>query len=336
MRLAPIACALAGCGTFEDPAIVLDLRVLAMKAEILEPGISQGLGPEQVIEIDPAHPPTPSEVLSQLRTTTVCALVADPGQSRRLRWSMTMCLLDDEGRCDRTRPYHEVGNGLLEDPDETLLDPQLCADIVPDERMFEVLFDAQQTDPLRGLGGIDFVIELRIGGELADRTKDLYASKKLRVSPRIPETRQANHNPFVDVLDGQQRGDSILIPRDLRCATAARTNAAPEFAAGSKITLYPEEPSGVREDYVVPTLDGHTARLTETVSYQWLAGQGAFSDEITGGGHDVLGNQSLLGTEWHAPAPELIQQPTLVPIWLVQRDERLGVSWFETCVEVVP
>jgi hypothetical protein len=37
---------LVGCGSFEDPAIVLDLRVLAMRAE----------PPEQLFPVDPAQP----------------------------------------------------------------------------------------------------------------------------------------------------------------------------------------------------------------------------------------------------------------------------------------
>ncbi len=85
---------LAGCTTFEDPTIVLDLRVLAMTANI----------PDQVVDVDLAMP-MPAEILDQLQNTDVCALVADPAHERFLRWSMTLCLLDEEGRCDRTLPF---------------------------------------------------------------------------------------------------------------------------------------------------------------------------------------------------------------------------------------
>lgn len=335
MRYVVLACLLVGCTTFEDPTIVLDLRVLAMKAELTKesPRANQRLGPEQVIDLDPEHPPTPSEVLAQLEPTEVCALVADPGRSRRLRWSMTMCLLDDEGRCDLTRPYREVGNGLLEDPEEH---PQnLCVTVIPDQRMFEVLFSAQQTDVLKGLGGIDFVIELQIGGELAERANDIYASKKLRVSPRIPADRQPNHNPYIQFLDGAKVGLDVAIPR-IPCGAVTEDTQLPRILAGTTLTLFPVEPESAREDYMVPTLDGHIAQLTETITYQWLAGRGSFSDATTGGGHDILGNQSLLGTEWHPPNRNVLDHAILVSIWMIQRDERLGVSWFETCVEVVP
>jgi len=48
--------ALAACHTFQDPNVVVDLRVLAMKATL----------PEQVIDIDLTNPPAPAALLPQL------------------------------------------------------------------------------------------------------------------------------------------------------------------------------------------------------------------------------------------------------------------------------
>jgi len=81
------------------------------------------------------------------------------------------------------------------------------------------------------------------------------------------------------------------------------------------VTLYPDETNGTREVYYAPTLSGGSELLTETLTYQWLATAGGFSDATTGGGHDILGNQSLLGTVWqHArrhrgDARELLGHP---------------------------
>ena len=58
--------------------------------------------------------PSAADILDQLQPTTVTALIADPGAGRPLRWSMTLCLLDDEGRCDRARPYQELGAGVID------------------------------------------------------------------------------------------------------------------------------------------------------------------------------------------------------------------------------
>lgn len=98
------------------------------------------------------------------------------------------------------------------------------------------------------------------------------------------------------------------------------------------MTLFPVEESTTREDYVTPGLDGSSNDVTETISYQWLATDGSWSDNTTGGGHDPLGNQSLLGSDWRAP--NLAGGEKLVTLWMIQRDERLGTSWAEGCYRV--
>jgi hypothetical protein len=57
---------------------------------------------------------------------------------------------------------------------------------------------------------------------------------------------------------------------------------------------------------------------------------------MTGGPRDLAGNQAPLFTDWGAPRAEDIGEGLDVPIYLVQRDERLGATWYETCVHVVP
>ena len=102
---------------------------------------------------------------------------------------------------------------------------------------------------------------------------------------------------------------------------------------GDVVTLFPNEANDTRENYAVPGLDGTTILLEESVSYQWLTTYGGWSDETTGGGHDILGNQSLLGSDWTAPFTNTELDVTL---WMIQRDERFGVTPIETCITVVP
>ena len=87
MRRALLALALAGCDTgFEDPEIVVDLRHLAAVAE----------PPEVVLPFDPSDPRAPApEAFGEVE---VCALVADPGASRRLAWQMDVCPPSGDGR----------------------------------------------------------------------------------------------------------------------------------------------------------------------------------------------------------------------------------------------
>lgn len=339
MRALAIAALLAGCTTFEDPTIVLDLRVLAMTAEIMPSDRSPfaGLGPDQVVDVDLAMP-MPAEILEQLEPTSICALVADPGQQRSLRWSMTLCLLDEEGRCDRTLPFVELGSGVIADPETAATAQRPCGNIEPTAygpTILAMLREAVEANPVQALGGIDYTVVFTIGA-VDDRSTDVYATKRLRVSPRIPAERRPNLNPSYAFVDAARAGGiSVMLPGTSvasgRCAELNEFNL-PDLAPGDRLTLFPIETEGTREDYVVPTLDGKTAMLTETVTYQWFANYGAWSDEFTGGGHDVLGNQSLLGSDWLAPGN--VTGTLVVSLWMIQRDERYGVQFFETCVKV--
>src|SRR5207237_5068334 len=113
--------------------------------------------------------------------------------------------------------------------------------------------------------------------------------------------------------------------------------AAPiELAAGQTLRLEPIEPASVREVYTVPTLDGGEQQFTESLTYQWLASAGSFSEGSTGGPRDVVGNPAPLFTDYKAPPARDLAGPTDVQLWIVQRDERLGAEWYEACVRVVP
>jgi hypothetical protein len=319
------ALAAAGCGSFQDPNVVVDLRVLAIRSD----------PPDQVIDVDLSQPPDPAALLAELVPTQVCALVADPAQQRRLVWSMTICPLTSDDRCDDDRPQYQVGSGVIDDPDTTVPEPALCATVMPDLALLGVLIDVLNGDELRGLGGLDYAAQLRIGEESGDRDLDVYATKTLRVSPRIPMNRIANTNPSIAELDASfnTAGSSDVPLAPGRCVE----NPSPAvIAPGIKLRLIPIETPGAREAYVVPTLDGRSEMFTESLTYQWTAGDGGFSRGTTGGTHDLAGNAPALFSDFKSPAAGDITGPTDVAIWLVQRDERLGVQWYESCVRVMP
>jgi hypothetical protein len=320
----------AGCSTFEDPDIVLDLRVIAMQAQ----------PPEQVVDVDLANPPQPADILAQLGPSRVCAIVADPGHDRNLRWSMRLCKLDVGGRCDGDGVY--LADGIMPDPDltwttdgnGTRLRRTACADVPADGNLLGVLLDALKGDGLQGLGGIDYGVVLRIGGEEASPMLDVFATKTLRVSPRIPADRTANRNPDVTTYDFDTLGMGLKLGHcDFDDLSPAGKNVV---NPGQDIQLNPNESPGAREMYTVPTLDGNTRTFTEALTYQWLATYGRFDNGTTGGPHDAFGNPAQVYTDWHAPTRDEISGPTAVSIWIIQRDERLGVHWDETCMLVVP
>ncbi|CAN5693444.1 hypothetical protein BH11MYX3_BH11MYX3_14460 [soil metagenome] len=331
--LALVICVVAGCTTFEDPSVVLDLRIVAITAS-LDPNAGPHqltFGPEQVIDVDLEHP-NPTEILAQLQPTTICGMIADPAKHRELRWKMTVCLLGLDDRCDLAHPVIELGSGLLADPDDSEVPQPACAELVTvqNQTLLTILREAVQANPVQALGGIEYGVMLTVD-DPANPTDVVYGAKHLKVSARNPVDRVANSNPFIQYLDAAITGVGILV---VSCRCGDPVCDAPSIRAGSVLTLFPVEPEAVREEYYAARLDGTSSKITETITYQWLAGSGAFSDETTGGGHDVLGNQSLLGTEWRAPRGHT--EPILVPLWMLQRDERYGVGYFESCIEVLP
>jgi hypothetical protein len=312
-----------GCDSFQDPNVVVDLRILAMASS----------PPDQLIDVDLTQPPSPQALLAQLLPSEVCALVADPALDRRLAWVLTLCTQVGGERCDENRPLTVLDEGLLDDPDTSAPAPRLCATVEPDAGLFNVLVDIVRGDALRGLGGIDYAVELRIGGEDASRELDQFASKTLRVVPRIPEARTANHNPSLVRFDASiDEAPPVPLPLG-RCPD---TTAPFPVAPGARVRLTPIELDGARETYVVPTLDGKSQMFTESWTYQWVASAGGFSSGSTGGPRDVSGNPAPLFTDFRAPRAEDLDGPTDISLWIVQRDERLGAAWYEACVRVTP
>ena len=123
----------------------------------------------------------------------------------------------------------------------------------------------------------------------------------------------------------------MLIPLE-RCAVAQQPLVV---APGQKVRLMPREPDDARETYVVPTIDGKSRTFTESLTYQWVVSAGTLSSGNTGGPHDAFGNPRPLSTDWTAPHADDLTGPTEdVRLWIIQRDERLGESWNETCVRV--
>jgi hypothetical protein len=322
-RALALATVLVGCGSFENPEVVLDFRVLAISASL----------PEQVIDVDITDPAPPVELLEQVEPTEICVLLTDPLFDRRLHYEMQVCLLGGGERCAGGYPHYTFASGSWEDPDLTPTPAKMCGTIQPDGNLLGVALASFQVDALKGLGGIYYGVSLRVGGQDAPRADDLWAAKFLRLMPRIPADIQANNNPFLERVDiTLLDAEPIELPFG-RC----RDQAAPlEVAPGARVRLMPIEPDGVREPYVVPTTDGMSRMFTESLTYQWLASAGNYSAGRTGGPRDPFGNAAPLFTDWVAPSGEDVTGVTDVELWFVQRDERLGLTWYESCIRVVP
>lgn len=325
-----LACALAGCATFEDPTIVLDARVIGMTARV----------PEHVIDVDLAHPPAAAALLVQLNAMgpqIVCGTVADPGTARGLGWTMTACALDDNSRCDLALPRVALGAGRLEDPEAPQGGPgytagTACVVFSYEDELLALLVKQLASDPARAVGGLDYAIEMRVMPDGAP--SELYATKKVRIAPRDPPTREPNRNPVISEIQVARNYGGGFTVQPKHCADPPGPMGIDVDAQpGDVVTLYPVEGNGAREQYVVPTLDGQYAKLTENMTYQWLTTAGSLSDDVTGGPPDIFGNLTLLGTDWTAPN---VRETTRFPVWVIQRDERFGASLREVCIRVTP
>ena len=314
---------LAACGSFEDEDIVIDTRVLAMSATV----------PDQVLDIDLENPQSDTDLLAMMKPSRMCALVADPSRDRRLRWSMTLCTLNNDERC--YGPRSMLGSGMSADP-ETTADKaatQICADIPVDGNLLGVIRHAFENDEFSGLAGLEYGVSMTVGGEDVDPSLDLYAGKSLIVAPRIPMERSANKNPDLDRIEITiDSGEPIALSLGRCIDLTDKIVVSPR----ALVRFIPIESVTTRETYVVPTVDGQSQQFTEAPTYQWAAGQGSFSSGSTGGPRDFAGNPAPLFTDWRAPNAEDVGQGIDVPFWIVQRDERLGATWYEACLRVMP
>lgn len=315
--LLSILVAAAGCGDFETPSIVLDLRTLGAIAE----------PPEVVAPFDPENPEE-----TALQDVQVCLLAADPAESRRLEWNMVACAPAGDGRCDPQEPFVSAGFGFIDDPEET--GARGCGTVAAGPGLLAVLEDAVSADSLAGFGGIAVQVEIWVNGVDAPFEEAQFAAKRILYAPQIPAERVANNNPTVERFTYKFAADAEPVDLPLgRCGEIAPV----EMAIGDDIEIEPVEPEGVREDYVLPTFDGGVRRITEHLTYAWYATAGEWSRENSGGPRDLAGNQPPLDSTWTAAIDEDAVGAGLdVRLWMVQRDERGGQAWYESCLRVLP
>ncbi len=315
----------AACTDFENPEVVIDMRVLAMRAD----------PPEIVTPFDPANPT--EIVVEELGRVEVCALVADPKEDRRLAYTMTLCRPTSSGRCRGGVTEFVLGGGEVEDPETAAPPVAMCGAIEPNADLLTVLMEALRSDNYAGFGGLSVQIELEVGPVGGGEAETLHAFKRVLYAPRLPAERVANTNPSLEGIAGLrratgERGLDFQLPIG-RCGEVEPFVVTPR----ERVQLLPEEPAGVREAYVVPTFDGGSRGFTENLTYQWLSSEGSWSPFESGGEIDVAGNEPPIDSTWTAPSdPAVVGDGLDVRVWMVQRDERGGQAWYESCARVVP
>ena len=187
----------SACAAFQDQDIVVDIRVIAMEANL----------PEQLVDIPSfVDPPPLSTVLAQIQPAQVCALVADPTHMRALRWSMTLCDYNEDERCDDNGdPQELIGSGLEPSPDYTVPEPSMCATVQPDATFVAVIENALANDPLNGLQGVDYSVVLRVGGSRRRSQPRPLRREDARRRRQGSAEPNAEHQPVPHRRDGRDR-----------------------------------------------------------------------------------------------------------------------------------
>ncbi|MBL8626472.1 MAG: hypothetical protein JNK64_34465 [Myxococcales bacterium] len=313
------ALAATACGSFEDPAIVIDLRPLAAMAE----------PPEQVVDVDPANP-----LAVEFDDVRVCALAADP-QRRDLTWSMVVCPPKRDLRCDDlTRPF------LVLSPEVVVTAAQAvgqvaCATIPAGPELIAIVRSTIENDSLGGFGGVDINVAVRAA--TADGAEVVDLGKAVRFSPRLPAERVANTNPVLTEVAAQiDRGNGIEEPAVVPSGACTTPEFGLKVPSGAKVKFAPRPLDGTAETYVVPTFEGGSRTFTENLRYQWIATAGSWSRAETGGPRDPAGNPPVISSTWSAPTVDVGEPSRLVDLWVIQRDERGGASWLPVCAVVEP
>ncbi|MCG8423618.1 MAG: hypothetical protein MJE77_37445 [Proteobacteria bacterium] len=333
--LAALPLLVAGCSDFEVRSIVLDLRVLAMAAD----------PPEIVVPFDADDlPDNPADV--DVEDVEVCALVADPAHSRALEFTMRACSTTDTRRCDEPdRPVVTMGEGTITDPEQSAPpapgaeDPDTriaCSMLRADLSLYNLLQDAVDNDSLSGFGGVEVMIEFTAYPPGETSAGAVWAAKRMLYAPKVPAERVANKNPsLAELRVSREDGEELVAPLG-RCGDGGNDGQL-TARIGELLTFEPIETEGSREDYVVPTFDGGSRMFTENHTYSWYATSGDWEREVTGGPRDFAGNEPPLDSEWTAPEDAAEVGDGLdVRFWVVQRDERGGLTWYETCLRVMP
>jgi hypothetical protein len=334
--------ALAGCGSFETRSIVLDLRILSL---VVTP-------PEVMIPLDAG---TDLMNLPQV-DVEVCALIADPANSRELEYRMIACWPNDETlRCDDPARAEVLLTGTpgspfarVPDPEEAGEPVRVCATL-PSNTVVPLLvldqiellgsYEDVAAQVLANGGNLDVQVEVAVRG--VDQSQDdlQYGSKRMRYAVPLCEGREANQNPGITTLQATrvEDGDPVDEPVDMPVGRCSDIASPLEVGPGTEIEIEPLPPEGSRQMYCVPTYGGEERAFTENLVYTWYATHGAWEPEQTGGPRDPAGNEPPFESTWTAPRnPDVIGDGLDVPVWVVQRDERGGQSWIETCVRVVP
>lgn len=269
----------AGCTPdFQSASEVTDLRVLAIQAEPPEAQFdAQGTAPDVHLRV----------------------LAVDPARDTPVVLTGALCAPTDSRRCE---------NGPRFDlPPQTRTTGTEFAGTIPGALMGPVIAYAQQSDDLKGLGGIRVMLSISV--EDGNPQGPVVADKILLYSPAGTAP---NHNPQLT---------GIALSRTGVPAGQVAEGETLSLPIGVEIGIRPLLADGAREAYDTTDLQGRTVHLVEQPRYFFFTTPGAELDRDTA-------DEPLDGV---APPDGLARIDSLRAgsgtLWIVVRDGRGGESW---------
>lgn len=286
---------------FEDPSLVKDLRILAVKTE-----------PPEVMYSGSPPFDIPDDVQRDLSITV---LLADP-QGQQLQCLLRSCVVTSPNyRCEVENLTWILAEGPCKDGENTF------EVSIP----LELLRSAQKADPgyiacvqllevspiplsTCGYSGLALFIEVVV----KDGVQENHALKSFVVSPEDPVGRKPNQNP---VINGVKINDELLTP-----PVTFRFN--PFQRMKFEVALS----EGTMQQYVLPTFDLGVVALTEYATVSFYTDAGSFSKAKTTEepGNPLVskdGKAPEMWSEWTAPNVDHVR------MWFVVTDGRGGVQW---------
>jgi hypothetical protein len=352
-RLALLLLVVGCTPDFQNETTVQDLRILAVTSE--PPEVIVDSGPTSMeAQLCPSdeklkalfaeaamHAAVPLPVM------TVRPLVVDPrGGGRPVHYRAVACVsptggVDEQGGGGNMMPggvRQTIGRGacpdnapVLGEGDVTPAAGSVTPEIsVPLSLNADLLTAGLLQDPL----GLIYGLALTVQVTATAGPEQVVVRKRVLVTARLAPDQVPNQNPLIPAVSFRKHVDEELVPFN--------TLEPPTVRLGEKLRLQPT--AGDKQTY--PTRIGdrhtgcvHTESVSEALRFAFFASAGTFSPDSTTTEAPVFRDPGpdphRLEAVYEAPK-EMPAEGANVRVWIVTRDERLGSSFIELPLKLVP
>jgi hypothetical protein len=304
-----------GCGGLPAADVVVDLRLLGMRAE----------PPDQVLVLYPDGGGLPSLPI------TLTALVANPDAGNTpISWEWDVCAILNTSTTPAASPINNtVTNSCL--PNSPGFATLATGTVTAPNGWTEVsttftastalLTQAIALDPYHGLDGLWLPVQL----SLTMGSQSVVGDKYVVYTPPFPGiTYVPAKNPILSgvSVDGVVWPDAGVLALSGANMPDGGFEVLPLFDAGQEVS------------YTEPSFTGQPLTFTESWRFDFFGTMGDFNPSDTGGTSPILGDvQNALDSRWKPPQGTPEQD---VLFWMVTRTGRGGESWLARTAHYTP